>query len=83
MVETRIGLTAAANFAAGTMNVLDTDLDSDLYLETDITTNDSLPFIQGARVPSGRPGLGVLLKEEFNRILEGDVSIQKVGVDVD
>jgi L-alanine-DL-glutamate epimerase-like enolase superfamily enzyme len=80
MIESRIGLAAAANFAAGTTNVLDTDMDSDLYFETDITTKDSLPFVNGARVPSGRPGLGVLLKEEFNRVLEGDVSIQKLSV---
>jgi len=80
MIESRVGLAAAANFAAGTTNVLDTDMDSDLYFETDITTNDSLPFVQGARVPSGRPGLGVLLKEEFSRVIDGDVSVQKLGV---
>lgn len=80
MIESRVGLAAAANFAAGTANVLDTDMDSDLYFETDITTNDSLPFVRGARVPSGRPGLGVLLKEGFSRVIDGDVSIQKLGV---
>jgi L-alanine-DL-glutamate epimerase-like enolase superfamily enzyme len=80
MIETRIGLAAAANFASGTINVLDTDMDSDLYFETDITTNDSLPFADGARVPSGRPGLGVLLQEEFRRIIDGDVSIRKLSI---
>jgi L-alanine-DL-glutamate epimerase-like enolase superfamily enzyme len=80
MIESRVGLAAAANFAAGTTNVLDTDMDSDLYFKTDVATNDSLPFIQGARVPSGRPGLGVQLKEEFNRVVDGDIIIQKLGV---
>ena len=70
MIESRVGLAAAANFAAGTTNVLDTDMDSDLYFETDITTNDSLPFVRGARFPSGRPGLGVLLKEEFSSVID-------------
>jgi len=79
MIESRIGLAAAVSFAAGTVNVLDTDMDTDLYFKTDITTNDSVPFVQGARMPSGRPGLGVLLKEEFSRVIDGDVSVQRLG----
>jgi L-alanine-DL-glutamate epimerase-like enolase superfamily enzyme len=78
MIESRVGLAAAANFAAGTANVLHTDMDSDLYFEANITTEDSLPFKDGARLPSGRPGLGILFKEEFQRIVDGDVSIQKL-----
>jgi len=79
MVESRVGLAAAANFAAGTTGVSDTDLDGDLYYVTNVVTNESLPFIWGARVPSGGVGLGVNFKEEFNHILNGGVNIVKLA----
>jgi L-alanine-DL-glutamate epimerase-like enolase superfamily enzyme len=78
MNESRVGLAAASSLAAGTTNVLETDLDPDIYFEADITTDDSLLFRWGARVPSGRPGLGVRLKGDFNSIVESNVSIQKL-----
>jgi L-alanine-DL-glutamate epimerase-like enolase superfamily enzyme len=79
MIESRVGLAAAANFAAGTANVLHTDMDSDLYFDAHITTEDSLPFEGGARLPSGRPGLGIRFREDFQRIVDGDITIQKLN----
>lgn len=78
MVESRIALSAATSFAAATENIMHVDMDSDIYFETEITTPDSLSFIWGARIPSGRPGLGVDLKAEFGSIINDDVSLRKL-----
>lgn len=78
MIESRVGLAAAANFAAGTTSVSHTDLDGDLYYVTNVITEESLPFMWGARMPSGGMGLGVKFKKEFNHILNGEVHILKL-----
>ena len=63
MMEGGVSIAAGANFASGAENVSCTDLDTDLELRSDIITEDSRPpFTRGARIPSGKPGLGVELK---------------------
>jgi L-alanine-DL-glutamate epimerase-like enolase superfamily enzyme len=76
-IESRVGLAAAANFAAGTPSVSHTDLDADIYFDMNIVTDESLPFIWGARIPSGGAGLGVKIKREFKSILNNQVLIRK------
>jgi L-alanine-DL-glutamate epimerase-like enolase superfamily enzyme len=78
MVGSRVGLAAAANFAAGISNVSHTDIDADIYFKTNIGTDQSLPFVWGARMPSGKVGLGIDFGKEFGSILNEDVSIRKL-----
>jgi len=64
MMESGVGIAGGASFASGVENVSCTDLDTDLELRSDIITEDSRPsFTNGARVPSGKPGLGIQLTE--------------------
>lgn len=78
MIESRIGMAAATNFAAGTSNISHTDIDSDFYFDMNIITDESLPFMWGARMPSGGVGLGIDFKKEFGSILNKEVYIQKL-----
>ena len=68
MMESGVGIAGGASFASGVENVSCTDLDTDLELRSDIITEDSRPsFTNGARVPSGKPGLGIQLTELTSR----------------
>ncbi|MBS7650853.1 MAG: dipeptide epimerase [Candidatus Bathyarchaeia archaeon] len=70
MVESGVGIAYGANFAAGVENIACSDLDTDLELKSDIVTEDSRPrFAMGSRIPSGRPGLGVTVKEKIAELV--------------
>jgi len=83
MYETAIGIAAGANFVAGTPSVSNSDLDGDfnvdLYSSTDISTEDTRPSVRyGARMPSGKPGLGIRLRDCVGQIMSGEVCLEQI-----
>lgn len=69
--ETYLATSASINFVAGTPNVLSADLDSDLLLfDINIVCEDSKDsFRDGARMPTGKPGLGVEITDWMKSII--------------
>ena len=64
MLESSIGIAQDAHFLTGIpTDIIASDLDTDLEIKTDVTTDQSrVPFRDGARIPLDKPGLGVELR---------------------
>jgi len=79
--ETHIAISAAIHLVAAMDGVVNTDLDSDIILfDFNITKENPLDtFINGARIPRNKPGLGVELANWFKNILEERIKIERVA----
>lgn len=83
MLESGVSIAAGANFVAGTRGIANTDLDSDLYFPVDIVTQESKTlFTNGARIPSGKPGLGVELEKWIKSTVKGDILLAKLPAEI-
>ncbi len=69
MVETRVGITAAAHTLLSTTNIKYIDLDSDLTLKEDIASGGAMYGKGGLRVVTDQPGLGVELNYEKLKLI--------------
>jgi L-alanine-DL-glutamate epimerase-like enolase superfamily enzyme len=79
--ETHIAISAAIHLVAAMDGVVNTDLDSDIILfDFNITKENPLDtFINGARIPRNKPGLGVELANWLKNILEERIKIERVA----
>ncbi len=79
--ETTVAISAALNFVASDPAIMDSDLDSDLTVANiQITKEDPLDYFKnGIRYPTGKPGLGISLKEWLKDVLNGRIEIKRPG----
>jgi len=80
MIETYLSLSGSINFVAGTPIVSSADLDSDL-LEFGVNTVREDPrdsFIEGARMPTNKPGLGIEITDWLKAIADGHLAVNAV-----
>jgi L-alanine-DL-glutamate epimerase-like enolase superfamily enzyme len=73
-----ITITAAAQLAAGTENVLCSIASGDLkYPWLRIVSKETMPILEdGARIPSERPGLGIELRDGIKEQIAGKIEIK-------
>ncbi len=79
--ETYLATSTSVNFVAGTPNVLSADLDSDLLL-FDVNIVHEEPgdsFRDGARMPTGKPGLGVEMTDWMKSIIDKQLVFTRVA----
>jgi L-alanine-DL-glutamate epimerase-like enolase superfamily enzyme len=62
MIETKLAVTAAAQFAVSTRNVQEADLDAPLFLSEDPVKEGGVQYNRGILKIPDLPGLGVVLK---------------------
>lgn len=78
MMEGAVGIGAGIHFALATKNVKFTDLDSDVDMKNTLTANKILPFRDGFRQATEKPGIGledvdrkeVKLVKTFTKVVE-------------
>lgn len=69
---------AAANFAAGTENVVGADIDTDIVYDLSRhVLQEGATFKNGARIPSNRPGIGIVLKNWIEAVLQEKIFIER------
>ncbi len=78
--ETTVAISAALNFVASDSAIMNSDLDSDLTVANiRITEEDPLEYFKnGVRYPTGKPGLGISLKEWFKYLLNERISLKRI-----
>ncbi len=78
--ETTVAISAALNFVASDPAIMNSDLDSDLTVANiRITEEDPIDYFKnGIRYPTGKPGLGISLKEWFKDLLNERIAIKRV-----
>jgi L-alanine-DL-glutamate epimerase-like enolase superfamily enzyme len=80
MLETYLSLSGSINFVAGTPIVTSADLDSDL-LEFSVNPVREDPrdsFVDGARIPTSKPGLGVEIADWLKAMTDGHFTLKMV-----
>jgi L-alanine-DL-glutamate epimerase-like enolase superfamily enzyme len=78
--ETYLAISASINFVAGTPYILSADLDSDILLNINITSeNPTDSFKDGSRVPTEKPGLGVSIADWLKAIIHGRLVLAPVA----
>jgi L-alanine-DL-glutamate epimerase-like enolase superfamily enzyme len=80
MLETYLALAGSINFIAATPSVLSADIDNDLLMVGVNTVREDPKdsFIDGARVPTDKPGLGVELADWLKATADGQLSLRQV-----
>lgn len=80
MLESYLSLAGSINFVAATPSVLSADLDNDLLLAgvNIVRENPKDSFVDGARVPTGKPGLGVEIADWLKAIVDGQLVLKQV-----